>query len=1109
MEDRKSGVVGLETGFNISEMGVKSEQFLSEMADKCGMSVRDLYEEWHENKYSHEQVDPVRWLNDDYYMGATGSRTFPGVKDDFYRITMANPRPMRIILKGCVELSAIIQTSDGCFKTLKDLVGKSNLTVSGLTGIRAAKDARRSGVKKLLCLTLSNGMSLKLTPDHKIIGKNGWVEAKNLSCGDLVATPRIIKTKPSSDISKEEAKFIGYFIGDGSSSTTRARFCDQSILCCAEVLRLGRELGFEGKLYRKGAAHEVNFSRVKTSLFLDFLQSHNLLGNGSKNRVVPDKIASSSLESVAGFLNGLFSCEGTVTWKSNTAPSVKLGLANHRLINEIQLLLLRFGIRSHISKKQSFHKKQKKVYSWWVLGIYGKETLNLFFSKIDILTGKATACRRCLDRINNITANTNIDVIPMTYREMGEYCKINNINIREDKWLTCPSCGKVYASFSDLLKYIHLPEYKELKEKYVDSNIRWERVKSIIETKNGETGDIGVEDEHCFIANGIPVHNSIGWGKSWLAAILIDWLIYELSCLKNPQIFYGLAPMSQISFMNLSVSATHAQRVVYRYIRDMIDESPYFQKEFPRATRLQTIIDFPQKFISVIPGSSSELAPLGENLFGGVIDEANFFQVVRGSKKIVNPAEREWDQAKKLHDSIWRRMKSRYQSLGRVPGYLVLCSSAKHPADFLERLSANADGVETVVFDHSEWETKPTTRYSGKHFFLFTGDGKTVPRKIEESEVKAYEKRGEVCAIPVEYEKDFNADMEGAIRDILGKNLRSINRFMPDDNRIVGMFEKNLPMPFVDSWPEGIPYDRLEMAINVDLLGREAEDKETHRRYARAKVHPGALRCAHIDLSSTGDSTGIAIVHVGNIKEIKRMRSKKRNYAPIYNAFGMEETEDIDEPVTEAVPVIYVDFVARINPPMIGEIEFEKIREILYQFRDLLGIRFSRITYDQYGSRESQQVLRKRFGEEVVGYASADKTPDPYLVLKECINESRIKCYPYKPLLDELRALQRNLQTGKIDHPSGGAKDCSDAVACATFAAIKQFDLGVADLPQFGEFIDDETPEEKLDRESRAWLLGTPVKKKPQNLIETEEMQIMKALMSGNLEDEDEDDDIY
>jgi len=599
----------------------------------------------------------------------------------------------------------------------------------------------------------------------------------------------------------------------------------------------------------------------------------------------------------------------------------------------------------------------------------------------------------------------------------------------------------------------------------------------------------------------VILKGSIGWGKTWLSALLISYMAYELSCLKSPQAYFGLAPMTQISFMNLSVSAQHAQRVLFKLIKDMIDESPYFQKDFPRNKYIQSIIDFPQKMVSIVPGSSSELAPLGENLFGGVIEEANFFQVVKGSSKITNPAEREWDQAKKLHDSIWRRMKSRYQNLGRVPGMLILNSSAKHPDDFLERLSKHADGRETVVFEHSEWETKPESRYSGRKFYLFIGDQHTPPKEIPSEEVENYKKRGEVCAIPIEYKRDFEVDMEGAIRDILGKNVRSLNRFIPDDSRIVAMFTSQIPSPLSDNWPEGIPYDRLLDAVILDRLIKKPPEGKSFD-IPRMKLHPGALRCAHIDLSSTGDSTGVAIVHVGQVKEVPR-KYHRRGHHRHESEFVSSSEEDDYEATMEVVPIVFVDLVLRINPPSEGEIEFEYIREILHRFRDVCGVRFSSITYDLYGSRESQQLLRKRFGQEVVGHQSADRSPDPYLVLKECIYEGRLKCYPYKPLMEELRTLQRDLRTGKIDHPPGGSKDVSDALACAVFAATKQFDLGVADLPQLGEFADTETLEEKLERETKEWLLGGTKRSRPKR-IETEEMQIMKAIMSGELDDEDD-----
>lgn len=572
---------------------------------------------------------------------------------------------------------------------------------------------------------------------------------------------------------------------------------------------------------------------------------------------------------------------------------------------------------------------------------------------------------------------------------------------------------------------------------------------------------------------------AIGWGKTFLSALIMGRIIYELSCLRSPQTHYGLAYDSNIVLMNLSITKTHASRVLYSTLREMLDSSPYFQEVFPRYSGLNSQLVWPQKHLSFVPGSSSELSPLGENLLGGVIEEANFFPIVIGSRRIQNPDEKEFDAAKHLRDALWRRMKSRYQVYGRVPGMLILNSGAKYPDDYLERLARESDPEETLVIEHSMWDTKPKALYSGEKMYVFIGDSQILPKIVEkEGELEEYRARGEVIDVPVEYRSDFEKDILGSIRDIAGKNIRAIDRFISDDVRIDYMFElgKDLPKPYHNRFDHGVFCNELDTAIHpINLLRMEerflGKEKLAEDRTPVLQLHPDAPRFIHIDLSSTGAATGFCIGHVGEIKEIERR---------------IEQEGGIVEVLQEVVPVIYVDVLLRILPPEGGEIEFEAIRDLIHRFHHEAGMRYSKITFDQYQSKHSQQLLRKKFGEDVVKPLSVDRTNDAYLALKETIYEKRLHCPFSPPLSVELSQLQISPRTGKVDHIVHGSKDCADALAGMVFNAVNDFDKGLIDEVQFGDFEDTElTEEEQMAKRMTAWLLGDPdadVKKEVKSL---------------------------
>lgn len=64
----------------------------------------------------------------------------------------------------------------------------------------------------------------------------------------------------------------------------------------------------------------------------------------------------------------------------------------------------------------------------------------------------------------------------------------------------------------------------------------------------------------------------------------------------------------------------------------------------------------------------------------------------------------------------------------------------------------------------------------------------------------------------------------------------------------------------------------------------------------------------------------------------------------------------------------------------------------------------------------------------------------PYQYFRSTIYEKRIEMYNDKILISELIDLERNIDTGKVDHPDGGAKDVADAVCLAADTKIFTLD---------------------------------------------------------------------
>lgn len=101
---------------------------------------------------------------------------------------------------------------------------------------------------------------------------------------------------------------------------------------------------------------------------------------------------------------------------------------------------------------------------------------------------------------------------------------------------------------------------------------------------------------------------SIGWGKSFFATCAIIYVLYQLTCLRDPARTYGLAGGSQLHLVNLSARKDTAQRVVFEGIADKLTLSPYF-KELG-FDRKKDELRFPKNVV-VLGGESTDTSVLG------------------------------------------------------------------------------------------------------------------------------------------------------------------------------------------------------------------------------------------------------------------------------------------------------------------------------------------------------------------------------------------------------------------------------------------------------------------------------------------------------------------
>lgn len=473
----------------------------------------------------------------------------------------------------------------------------------------------------------------------------------------------------------------------------------------------------------------------------------------------------------------------------------------------------------------------------------------------------------------------------------------------------------------------------------------------------------------------------IGVAKTTIAIYSTLYQLYLLSCLENPQEEFGLDPASEIVIIFQNINKEKAINADFNRFRSLIENTPYFKKYFLPEKKVQSELIFEGNLI-VRPVSGAISGTLGENIFGGFLDEVNFMEIVGKSKKSVDG--QEFDQAETLYYSIARRRESRFLKHGKLHGLLCMASSKRCPDDFTERKIEEAKADSGIfVYDEKIWDVKPEGFYSKKKFKIDVGSPTREPRIIGPNEESL--DKGRILEVPEDFRKQFEVDIVRALREIGGVSFRSKTSFL-------GNFEKVMAC-----------MGTHESILNFD----SANFEESRLRIVRAASDPWRVHWVHVDLGLTRDHAGIVMGHVP--KFIKRSRGKK---------------------VFEILPFVEIDFALNIMPPKNGEIEFSKIRELIYYLIDH-GINIRCVTLDSFQSSDTiQQLKRKRIAS---GIFSVDKDSKAYFFLRDAFLDQRIAVPYHERLIEELRFLELDELKGKIDHPPKKSKDISDCLAAVVY----------------------------------------------------------------------------
>jgi DNA repair protein RadA/Sms len=279
----------------------------------------------------------------------------------------------------------------------------------------------------------------------------------------------------------------------------------ETVPSASQLERLAGAVGVPVAYLEPEARH---LAEMKTPI-ARLLEEVGLRYRTAANKFVPDCVFTLPREQLSLFLKTLFTCDGSVYVNRAGQPGVSYSTISRQLAEDVQHLLLRFGLVATLrTKKGRVNGSSYTSYELVVLGVAG---VKRFLSEIGIM-GREEAVSQIAGLPEPGLPSTQHDTIPtgeafwrhlrqvkgdLTYAELTRLAGTKIKNRRHES----PLCR---ATVRRLASVLDDPQLKALAE----GDVYWDEIANVTPAGEAPVYDISVPGKENFVANDLIVHNS-------------------------------------------------------------------------------------------------------------------------------------------------------------------------------------------------------------------------------------------------------------------------------------------------------------------------------------------------------------------------------------------------------------------------------------------------------------------------------------------------------------------------------------------------------------------------------------------------------------------------
>ena len=505
-------------------------------------------------------------------------------------------------------------------------------------------------------------------------------------------------------------------------------------------------------------------------------------------------------------------------------------------------------------------------------------------------------------------------------------------------------------------------------------------------------------------------------GKTSTAVSMMCYMLYLLMCYRNPQRYFGLKEVSRATVAFANLTKELAEGVAFREFNDTLQKSPWFNRHGTFTNSARRPIFIPEGNQIELVAASDAAHVLGMQLWALLQDEVNF------SKAGVKDISISKAHMKHIYDTANARITGTFKLGGKIYGKMFTCSSKNTDNDYLsDHIEKQLDSGNThlYLYDKPQWEVLPAYRFGKEKFYITVGDrykrGFVVAdENADEAHLQEYRDQGyKVLEVPADYKPNFKSDYDIALRDIAGISVVGAMGFITQEMITPNISETRKNPFYLDYYEIGI------------------QDNFTLEQYFHIEAVPPELRRLlmniHIDFAETSDHIGISgVVRDGDKNVIDPLTEKK---------------------IT--MPYFRQIFQVAIGAPRGDRMSFQKVINFIVWLKKN-GFNIGIISTDQYQSSYVRENLTQQgFTCEKI---SVDKTEDPYIGLRNLMQDQRLELVKHD--LQEIELINLQRVNGIINHPpqsnsitslpclangynsKGIGKDCADALCGAAATSV-------------------------------------------------------------------------